>query len=82
MKQELSWELIEQALDEKRLEILEDYNYFEWLQNEMRKIRKKYEKPEKQYVKPNLHADEMDWYDSIVQRIAREVKKDDSKRNR
>ena len=50
MKQELSWELIEQALDEHKLEILEDYNYFEWLQNEMRKIRKKYEKPERSNI--------------------------------
>lgn len=44
MKQELTWELIEQALDEKRLEILEDYNYLGWMQEEMRKIRHKYEK--------------------------------------
>lgn len=33
------------------------------------------------YKKPDLHADEMDWYDSIAQRIAREVNKDDSKGN-
>lgn len=44
MKQELTWELVEQALDEKRLEILEDYNYLGWMQEEMRKIRHKYEK--------------------------------------
>lgn len=31
------------------------------------------------YKKPDLHADEMDWYDSIAQRIAREVNRDDSK---
>lgn len=68
MKQELSWELIEQALDEHKLEILEDYNYFEWLQNEMRKIRKKYEKPERQYVKPNLHAD---YEEDIIKRISK-----------
>lgn len=43
MSKELTWELIEQALDEKRLEILEDYNYFSWLQEEMAKIRHKYE---------------------------------------
>lgn len=30
------------------------------------------------YKKPDLHADEMDWYDNIAQRIAREVNKDDS----
>ena len=45
-KQELTWEMIEQALNENRLELLEDYNYLGWLQEEMRKIRMKYEKPE------------------------------------
>lgn len=30
------------------------------------------------YKKPDLHAYEMDWYDSITQRIAREVNKDGS----
>ena len=29
------------------------------------------------YKKPDLHADEMDWYDSITQRIAREVNRDE-----
>lgn len=48
MSKELTWEMIEQALDEKRLEILEDYNYLGWLQDEMAKIRHKYETPEKQ----------------------------------
>ena len=43
MSKELTWELIEKALDEKRLEILEDYNYLGWLQEEMAKIRHKYE---------------------------------------
>ena len=43
MSKELTWEMIEQALDEKRLEILEDYNYLGWLQDEMAKIRHKYE---------------------------------------
>lgn len=48
MSKELTWEMIEKALDEKRLEILEDYNYLGWLQDEMAKIRHKYETPEKQ----------------------------------
>ena len=48
MEKELTWELIEQALNEKRLEILEDYNYLGWLQDEMAKIRHKYETPEQQ----------------------------------
>ena len=29
------------------------------------------------YKKPDLHADEMDWYDSITQRIAKEVNRDE-----
>ena len=33
------------------------------------------------YKKPNLHANEMGWYESIAQRIAREVNKDDIKGN-
>lgn len=48
MSRELTWEMIEQAIDEKRLEILEDYNYLGWLQEEMAKIRHKYETPEAQ----------------------------------
>lgn len=48
MSKELTWEMIEQALNEKRLEILEDYNYLGWLQDEMAKIRHKYEKHETQ----------------------------------
>lgn len=43
MNKELTWELIDKALEEKKLEILEDYKYLEWMQNEMKTIRKKYE---------------------------------------
>ena len=48
MKMEITWEMLEQALDEKRLEMLEDYNYLGWLQEEMAKIRHKYEKQDTQ----------------------------------
>ena len=57
MSKELTWEMIEQALDEKRLEILEDYNYLGWLQDEMAKIRHKYEKDNTADVLQNVDFD-------------------------
>lgn len=57
MNKELTWEMIEQALDEKRLEILEDYNYLGWLQDEMAKIRRKYEKDNTADVLQNVDWD-------------------------
>lgn len=40
--QNVTWEEIECALEEKRLELLEDAKYLEFIMKEMKKIREKY----------------------------------------
>lgn len=40
--QNVTWEEIEVALEEKRLELIEDAKYLEFIVEEMKKIREKY----------------------------------------
>lgn len=42
--QNVTWKEIEDALEEKRLELLEDAQYLEFIMEEMKKIREKYKK--------------------------------------
>lgn len=44
MDQNITWEEIEFMLEEKRLELIEDAKYIQFVIEEMRKILKKYEK--------------------------------------
>lgn len=42
--QDVTWEEIEWMLEEKRLELIEDAKYIEFIIDEMRKISEKYKK--------------------------------------
>lgn len=42
--QNVTWEEIEWMLEEKRLELVEDAKYLEFIIEEMKKIREKYKK--------------------------------------
>ena len=41
--QKITWEDIEWMLDEKRIELVEDARYLQFMIDELRKIREKYE---------------------------------------
>lgn len=43
-EQNVTWEEIEWMLEEKRLELIEDAKYIEFIIDEMRKISEKYKK--------------------------------------
>ena len=44
MKEQVTWEEIEWMLEEKRLELIEDAKYIEFIIDEMRKISEKYKR--------------------------------------
>lgn len=55
---EITWEMLEEALEEKKLEVLEDYKTLEFIAREMHIIAQKYKDKEKpQYVIPEQHCD-------------------------
>lgn len=55
---EITWEMLEEALEEKKLEVLEDYKALEFIAKEMHIIAQKYKDKEKQqYVIPEQHCE-------------------------
>ena len=44
---EITWEMLEQALEEKKLEVLEDYKVLDFICKEMHIIAKKYKEKDK-----------------------------------
>lgn len=45
MEKNVTWKEIESMLEEKRLELIEDAKYIQFVIEEMKKILQKYEKP-------------------------------------